>query len=256
MINRWNWRGAALGTVMLLLLALALPALAQDEALELRLSRDFGYGGLNNDIQGTFSYRVSGPDDLTRVEFLMDGEVIGEDSEAPFAFQFNTGAYSTGLHQMQAVGYLADDSVLESNTVERNFVEAGAGTQEALRFVVPLLVVIAIAVLIPAVFSIVSARRNPVPLGAPRKYGVMGGAICPNCSRPFGIHWWSLNMVGARLDRCPHCGKFHRVRRASQDELRAAEKAEVASEQVEETPVSEEERLRRLLDDSRFNDVD
>ena len=56
------------------------PAGAQEEApaLSLRLNRDFGYGsGLQ--IQGRLSYRVDAADDVVRVEFLLDDEVIGEE---------------------------------------------------------------------------------------------------------------------------------------------------------------------------------
>ena len=54
--------------IALVLLALPTGALALQDALELRLSRDWGYGGFNNDIQGRFSYRTEGPDTLERVE--------------------------------------------------------------------------------------------------------------------------------------------------------------------------------------------
>ncbi len=43
---------------------------SQTEELSLRLTRDFGYGGLNNDIQGLFSMKVSGPADLVKVVIL------------------------------------------------------------------------------------------------------------------------------------------------------------------------------------------
>ena len=58
-------------------------ALAQDEGLALKLTRDFGYGS-GGQIQGKFSLRVSGPDDIVEVDFIIDGEVVHTAAEAPF----------------------------------------------------------------------------------------------------------------------------------------------------------------------------
>jgi hypothetical protein len=77
---------AAKFLVLFFLICVIFPvsAFAQDEpALELRLSRDNGYG-FGNEMQGKFSYRVNGPDNLVRVEYLMDGEVIAESTSEPF----------------------------------------------------------------------------------------------------------------------------------------------------------------------------
>ena len=47
-------RKTILSSVLLILLLLfPMTALAQDEGLTIRLSRDNGYGGFNNEIQGT-----------------------------------------------------------------------------------------------------------------------------------------------------------------------------------------------------------
>ncbi|MCX6039409.1 MAG: hypothetical protein NTW99_16290 [Chloroflexi bacterium] len=71
-------------------------AFAQTEELSLRMSRDFGYGGFNNDIQGLFSMKVTGPADLARVVFYINSIVIGEVTQAPFNLQFNTDNYPLG----------------------------------------------------------------------------------------------------------------------------------------------------------------
>jgi hypothetical protein len=244
--------------LLILLFLLPLPAHAQDDEFSLRLSRDFGYSGIgNNDIQGTFSYRVTAPDIVVRVEFLLDGEKIGEDTESPFRFQFNTSSYDLGAHEMQAIGYTNGDVSFASNIIGRNFVDPTESAGTAVRTFLPILLIVLGLVIIPALFSVFWSKRNPTPLGASRKYGLLGGAICTNCQRPFGIHWWGINMVGSRIDRCPHCGKWHRVQRANGEQLREAELAELETEKPEETstPFSEEERLRKDLDDSRFEDV-
>ncbi len=225
------------------------------EGLDLGLSRDFGYGGFGGDIEGTFSYRVDGPDALVRVEFLLDGEVIGEDTEPPFRLQFRTGTYALGQHTLSAVGYTSDGQTLQSVTLTRNFVDPGESTEFLKRMLLPLGVIIFLAVVLPAVISITSERRNPTPMGAPRKYGLSGGTICPNCGRPYSRHFWGLNVGAGKFDRCPHCGKWRMVRRHSLEALRAAEQAELEQEKGTVTPLSEEEKLRRQLEESRFDDV-
>ncbi len=100
-------------------------------------------------------------------------------------------------------------------------------------------------------------RRTSLPLGVPRQYSWLGGAICPKCGRPFSLHWWALNAsLAGKLDRCEYCGKWSLVRRASREQLAAAEAAELAQAQPE-TPVAEpnaKEKLKRQLDESRYVD--
>jgi len=71
------------------------------------------------------------------------------------------------------------------------------------------------------------------------------------------MHIWGLNMGLGKFDRCPHCGKWSVVRRVNPDLLAAsAEAAERAARQetAVSEPLSDEEKLRRQLDDSRFDD--
>lgn len=255
---RTMWKRLPLVTLLTLVLVISgvTAAAAQDgEALSFRLSRDFGYGGFGGEIQGTFSYRVDGPATLARVEFLLDGQVIGEDSESPFRFQFHTGTYALGQHSLSATGYTSDGQILQSETLVRNFVEAGAASDFLARFLVPIGALIAVAVLVPTIISIISERRNPTPLGAARKYGLAGGTICPNCDRPYSRHIWGLNVGAGKFDRCPHCGKWRVVRRRRPEDLRAAEQAELKQDEATLPPLSEEEKLRRQLDASRFDDA-
>src|SRR2546422_242225 len=105
------------------------------------------------------------------------------------------------------------------------------------------------------VLDIRRGRLSPTPLGAARRYGILGGAICPKCGRPFSRHWWAPNAVSGKLDRCPHCGRWSVVRALPLDQLRAAEAAELQAAQPTH-PASEpsaEEKLRRQLDESRFD---
>ncbi len=234
-----------------LLVLFFLPSLvfAQDNpTLELRLSRDNGFG-LGNQMQGNFSYRVSGPDDLVRVEFLMDGEVIGEATEEPFRLRFVTDNFELGRHEMSAVGYTSDGQTLESNTFIGEFVSP----QVTGRF---------IFVVIGFVVVVVAARflfTRPGSGKTKNGYGMFGGAVCKNCGRPFSRHWWGLNLLATRYDRCPHCGKWQGTSAASAEQLAAAEAfareldgVDVAAPETEDDSA---EKLRKQLDDSRFEDL-
>ncbi len=222
------------------------------------LSRDFGYGG-SGEIQGTFSIHAKTiPASAQRVEFFIDKNKIGEDTQAPFALQFSTDSFAAGSHTISAIAYLSDNSSLVSNLITTRFVSADAVPGKVLGLVGPLLGIIfgvvALGFVVPMIFE---RRRGKVPLGAQRNYGMMGGAICPKCHRPFSIHVFKLNMGLSSLDRCPHCGKWSLIRRASLDELRAAEAAELRSDEnnTNINGVSEEEKLKKELDDSRFSNT-
>jgi hypothetical protein len=244
-----------------ILLALALAfgttaaALAQAETIKLSLSRDWGYGGFGGDIQGTFSMHVSGPAGLERVEFFIDDTRIGEDADAPFALQFVTDNYPLGAHTLHATGYTNEDLKLESNVLTAQFVSPSEGTGAALKIVIPILVLVFGAMLVAAVVPILTGRRTiPLEPGAPRSY-TLGGGICPKCSRPFGFHLYGLNLLGSKFDRCPYCGKWSAVGHASAEKLRAAEQAEVDRSVAAVPEEAAEEKRRKEIDDSRFQDV-
>ena len=241
-------------------MAFVVPASAQGEGeLILKLSRDFGYSSGTGRIQGSFSMKVSGPDNLQRVVFLIDDINIGEDSEAPYAWQFHTGDYALGVHTLSALGYTSDGRELHSNVYRHEFVSAEEGWQSAMKFVIPIFGIALAAILFSFVLPVMLGKRGSaaIPLGAPRTYGLLGGTICPKCRRTFGMHIWGMNLVVGKLDRCPHCGKWSYVRRVSAEQLMAAEAAELKSAQGDiVTPAhSLEEKLHKELDDSRYIDL-
>jgi hypothetical protein len=235
-------------------------ALAQDEGeLILTLSRDFGYSSGTGRIQGTFTLKVSGPENLQRVVFLIDGQPIGEDTQAPFSIQFHTGSYPLGVHTLSAAGYTGEGRELTSNESQREFVKADEGGRAALRIAGPIIGVTFGIILLSTVLPIILGRRKgtSIPLGAPRSYGLLGGTICPKCGRPFGMHIWGFNLLVGKLDRCPHCGRWSLAQRFSPEALKAAEAAEVemAEGDASEVSHSTEEALRKELDDSRYMDL-
>jgi hypothetical protein len=240
---------ASLLLVPLLLTGTVLAQSDDEPALSLRLNRDFGYG-LGSQMQGRFSYRVRGPDDLARVEFLLDGQVIGEDTEAPFRLNFQTGNYDLGQHTMSAIGYTAAGGELHSNSITREFVAGNS-------VIWIVLVVVGLAIGFQ-VFRFFFTRQRSGSKGGQQGYGYLGGTVCPNCGRPYSIHWWSLRLIGNRLDRCPHCGKIAVIQRAPADKLNAAETFEWELDGEDTKPtvkgLSDEERERRHLEESRYED--
>src|SRR6185436_10633364 len=131
---------------------------------------------------------------------------------------------------------------------------AAEGWQAAGRIVVPVLIVAGLAIAVGLgvpLFQALRGKPAPLPPGTPRRYGLMGGAICPKCGRPFTRHWWGLNAGLSKFDRCDNCGRWSLVRAAPLEKLRAAEAAEVGHAAVAPA-LSPEEKLRRQLDDSKF----
>ncbi len=244
---------ALLAAVLLNLLAVIVVS-AQSEELTLSFSRDFGYSSGTGDIQGTFSMKVRGPDDLVRVEFYIDETKIGEDTDAPFRLQFITDNYPLGLHEMYAVGYTADGREYRSKVVTANFVSADEGWQAASKIMFPLLAVVFGAIILGFVVPMLMGRGKlaELPLGAERKYGIGGGGICPKCQRPFALPLFSMHLGFTKLARCPYCGRWGMIRVQPLAKLRQAEQAELEMAKAEAPEASEEERLRKELDDSKY----
>jgi Zn ribbon nucleic-acid-binding protein len=214
--------------------------------MALRLRRRFGYG-LAGQMQGTFSIGVDAPEDVARVVFLLDGEQIGEDNQSPFSLQFNTGDHATGVHSFSAIGYGADGVEYHSNALARQFVARS-----------PVIIIVVIIVALVIAFRLLSrfiANRGTTD-NTNAGYGFMGGAVCPNCGRPFAIHWWSLNLVGNRIDRCRHCKKWNSISRANSDTLSTAEMSSAESDTIEKEKTalsSDKDEWDRKIDQSRYD---
>ena len=250
-------------------LMLVMPVLAQEGGLRLSLSKQFGFA-MGGQIQGTFKLTAQGPADLTSATFRLDDEagvvgptILGEVSEAPFdrlragsfSLTFSTGKYPHGRYALSAVGQTAGGPTIQSNVLHVEFVSAEAGWQATGKIMFPLLALFGAIMLLATVGPLVLERlgmRPRRPVGAPRTYGPLGGAVCPKCGRPFGLHWWALNLIVNKFDRCPNCGKWGVAGRASREALAAAEAAEIASATPEMPEPSPEEKLRRQIEDSRY----
>jgi hypothetical protein len=221
------------------------------ETLPLRLTRDFGYGGLNGDIEGRFSMRIGDVDELVEVRFYLDNEVIHVSTGPDFNFTFQTESFPPGPHTLTAIGTLADGRELQGPEFQRNFLTSDEVGGEVQRLIVPL---IALVVGLTLITALVPALLGRTKKHVPGQYGVSGGAVCPRCEMPYSRHMLAPNLVTGKLERCPHCGKWAIVPRASVELLQAAEtrlKGDGSTPDI--AAESEDDKLHRQLDDSRFD---
>ena len=232
---------------------------AQVDVLTLRLIRNFGYSSGGGKIQGTFTIRVPTADGLEKVDFWIDDRMIAALNSEPYQVKFNTGDYRIGTHTLLAIGYTSEGNQIHSNEFRLEFISQDAvwesvGSIFAIIFSI-VLIGILFSTVIPTLID--RNRHGKAPTGKLRNYGIWGGAICPKCKTPFSIHIWGLNIVVGKFDRCPNCGKWSVVRRIPLEGLRAAELANQASKvsSVPSMQLSEQEKLRKELEDSRYEDL-
>ena len=237
--------------IILLALGILLPfsVRAQTETLEMRLSKDWGFAA-GGQIQGKFSLRVSGPAELARVDFLLDGEVVHSAAEAPFRFQFDTDDYPAGTHTLTAVGYKPDGSTVPGAEYVRQFLSPEESRAATMKILVPLLAVVGLISVVGVLGPVLIGRNQEFK---PGQYGAAGGAVCPQCTFPYSRHYLSPNLLVGKLERCPHCGKWAIVARASQSNLTAAEERWRREGTSSVDAPSADEKLREMLDDSRFD---
>jgi len=229
-----------------------------EDLLVLRLSRDFGYSSGTGRIQGIFTIKASGPLELQQVFFYVDDQLLGEAKQVPFKLRFSTDDFSLGTHSIHALGYTRDGRELISNHLNVIFVSAEEGWQTVLHIMIPILVIVSFISIFSVAFTMFSARKvKQIPPGTKRNYGACGGAICPCCGRPFALHWSMPNLIKGKLARCPFCGKWSILRSLPLPELRKAEQEELQADQDarQVAPMSDEERLRKQLDESRYRDL-
>jgi hypothetical protein len=237
---------------------LASPVLAQS-SFTLNVHRNVGYSS-GAQIRGSFNMAVVGPTNIQSVTFLIDGQPMKQVTAAPFSFNFDTTAYALGWHDLSASIQTTDGQTFTTPVRRFEFASAEEESASVRSFLIPLLGVVGVILLIVLGGQLLFFRnktRPDLPLGTPRKYGISGGAVCPKCHRPFPLSFLALNAgINSQFTRCIFCGKWSVVRRLSLDQLRAAEAAELAEAQPEQPlhEKSETEKMKDLLDESRFTD--
>ncbi|MEW6504128.1 MAG: Ig-like domain-containing protein [Chloroflexota bacterium] len=247
-----------LASIVLFSMFLTSPVLAQ-EGYRLLVDRNFGFSA-GSQIRGDFTLKISGDQDaIAAVTFLIDGEEMTTITAAPFRYRFNTSSYPEGIHELSARLTLKDGSTVELTPRRFEFASSQAEREAIVKIIVPLLGVVLLLTLVGGGVQMLALRSKPAGRYAPgeaRNYGVLGGTICPKCQRPTPLHLWSLNLGVGRWDRCENCGQFSFMRRQSLEVLRAAEAAELQAEKSTRpaSAKSEEEKLRELLDQSKYTD--
>jgi len=238
--------------VLITFIFIALPVYAQStDELILDFNRDFGYGGFGGEIQGRFSIKVSSPDDLVRVEYFLDDEMVFEGTEPDFKWQFNTAAFSEGHHTFSAIGYKADGTFVQASEFSRVFLSSDQAWNKMGDILVPLLIIVGIATIGGVLGPVLLGRKK---LHTPGTYGMAGGAICARCSFPFSRSMVAPNLLVGKLGRCPHCGKWAIVPRASVGDLEEAEKRFASEGQGTIEVPTEEEKLQQMIEDSRYEE--
>lgn len=242
--------------VLAMIFALSFGAvLAQESPYTLRIVRDWGYGN-GPDINGRMSLSLRGDQDqIQQVTFYIDGEVMASVAASPFKHQFDTNNFEPGLHRLTAEVKTTTGETHTTNGLVSNFVEKGEANQSMLKILL-LVGGIAVASIGIQLFMQKNANKNPKYDENGRvQYGIWGGAVCPSCGQPFNRSFFGINLVGVRLERCPHCGKFVAARRASPDQLEAAA-SRFRTAPSEQPPVkSELEKKQADYDDSKYTEL-
>jgi hypothetical protein len=248
--------------LVVLVLSVTFTMVAADSAdFSINLRRDFGYGGMGNQIQGRFSILVPDDIDFQEVIFFMDDTEMGRLTDAPFRFQFSTDDYPPGDHEYWAKGILADGSELTSNRISA-FVLSKEEANSSLGTIL-WIIFGGIGVAVALSFVVSAAVSRKVKQGEyfdenllPKGFHVHGGTICKKCGKPYAYKMFSGNFITHKFDRCPHCGKWTFSRPMSRalmiaaaEEMRGVER-NVKAEGIE--VMSEEEKLRKQLDESKY----
>ena len=236
----------------------ASPVLAQS-SFSLNVHRNVGYSS-GSQIRGSFNLAVVGPANIQSVTFLIDGQPMKQVTAAPFSLDFETTDYSLGWHDLSASVQTTDGQTFPTPVRRFEFATAAQESASVKSIVIPMIGIVAVIALVILGSQVLFFRNKPkanLPLGAPRQYGMTGGAVCPKCHRPFPLTLMALNAgLSSKFARCIFCGKWSVVRRLSLDKLRAAEAAELAEAQPEQ-PLHEKgeaEKLKDLIDESRYTD--
>jgi hypothetical protein len=229
----------------------------QDSTYTVHLRRDFGYG-MGSDIQGTFTIRLLGDEEqVDRVTFFIDDEVLFEVEEGPFSYQFKTEDFESGTHRLYAEVLQTDGQRFETSAVQYNFLSQGEANRQIRNVLIGVGGAILGAMAIVAVIqSLVIAKegKSPHQPGTPRSYGILGGTICRKCGRPFPRHIWGMNLVVGRLDRCENCGKWVMTTRATPEALMLAEEAELEAFKEDEEIIEFQQNEGDHLDDTKYFD--
>jgi hypothetical protein len=239
-------------TLLLSLLPVS-PAAAQGGApgFELRLNRNFGYGGFGQ-IQGRFTLQAREvPEDVEAVRFYVDDQLLGQAAEPPYQLRFHTDQLSPGRHTFRAAAALEGGGTLVSSPISREVLTADQSWDIINRVLGPLLLAVGLLAVVGAAVPLLFSRQTSFVPGA---YGPAGGAVCRECRLPFSRPFLAPNLLVGKLVRCPHCRKWGLRARASREQLDRAE-TRYRERTAGSGPLpARDQDFDRVLEDSRYWD--
>lgn len=234
-----------------------LPVHAQDEAFGIHVRKDFGYN-MGRNIQGRFTISLRGVDtQVESVTFLMDGIELEQVNAAPFRYQFSTDDFEPGVHRLAAQVKLKGGSVITTSTATFEFLSRDESGKQVTTLLVGIGGAALLSILVVGVVQVSmlkGTKKRPLQPGERRSYGLFGGTVCPKCGRAFPRHFWGINLVVGRLDRCEHCGKWVMTIRATPIALQLAEQAESDAAQVESDAKPGPSAEQDSLEDTKYID--
>ena len=152
---------------------------------------------------------------------------------------------------------MQDGSVRTTPSISYRFLSPEEANQQLTRVLIGIGIVVVATLLLVAVLQIILFRKKSIrvrPPGEPNSYGILGGAICPNCSLAFPRHLLGFNLLVGRLDRCDHCGKWVMTKRASPSALQNAEEAQPEPSPNNLDRGKNERDWEDLLEETKFFD--
>ncbi len=120
-------------------------------SLDLKWYKDNGYG-MGNDINGQWTLNTEVSQDVTRVEFYLDGWLQLNDTVAPFSWSFNTGNYTEALHLFVVRAYNSDGEFTSQEAI-RTFVGFPVD------FVVGIIALIIITLVVALIGALIRVRK-------------------------------------------------------------------------------------------------
>jgi len=220
--------------ILLTFLAYSLFAsqVSAEPTISLSINKIEGYN-LGSDINGQFTVSAKVSSEVVRVEFYLNGTLQYNDTAgAPFSWTFDTTNYALGNYNITAVAY--DSSGQQATAVlSQNFVEVPVFWS----IILPIIIVVgSIALIISYVWSLLKAS-NPTK--------------CPKCGHTYTPNRILSIKLGnfAYFTRCPKCGNFFWGK-----SIKDKPKNDEPSPSTSPDTLTEDERLRKDIDDSKYED--
>jgi ribosomal protein L32 len=198
-----------------------------EPTVNLSINKNIGYN-FGSDINGQFIVSAHVSNEVVRVEFYLNGTLQYNDTAAPFSWAFDTTNYALGTYNITAVAY--DSSGQQATAgLNQNFVEVPAFWSTFLPIIIAIVVIVAV---VASFWALKHSSRL---------------TKCPKCGYVFSPNRMISIKLGVwHYTRCPECGKYFLGK-----PLKEAPKKD-EPEQTTSDPLSEEERLRRDIENSKY----